>query len=148
MVNDVTVLDDYAHHPTAVQVTIDAIRDRYPSQRLWALFEAESNTSRRRVFQDHYPEVLGAADVVVLAKPLKKNDKLSAEEQIDVHEIVANLKNKGIEAHHIPEFADIVTFVADNAKRGDVILAMSGRNFGGIHQPLLDALAERNIPPS
>ena len=146
IVNDVTVLDDYAHHPTAVQVTIDAIRDRYPSQRLWALFEAESNTSRRRVFQEEYPKVLGAADVVVLAKPLKKNDKLSENEQIDVHEIVETLERQGVEAHHIPEFSDIVSFVAENAQRGDVILAMSGRNFGGIHQPLLDALGAREIP--
>lgn len=143
VVNDITVIDDYAHHPTAVKVTIDAIRDRYPNKRVWGLFEAESNTSRRRVFQDVYPNVLDAADVVVLAKPLKKNDKLSPEEQIDVHGIVNELQNRGREAYHIPEFKDIVTFVSENALPGDVILAMSGRNFGGIHMPLIDALKAR-----
>ena len=143
VVSDITVIDDYAHHPTAVKVTIDAIKDRYPGKRIWGLFEAESNTSRRRVFQDVYPEVLGAADVVVLAKPLKKNDKLSPEEQIDVMGIVQSLEKGGTEAYHIPEFEDIVQFVGTNAQPGDVILAMSGRNFGGIHQPLIDLLQSR-----
>ena len=126
-----------------MKVTIEAIRDRYPNQRIWGLFEAESNTSRRRVFQDVYPNVLDAADVVVLAKPLKKNDKLAPEDQIDVHGIVSELKGRGREAYHIPEFSDIVTFVSENAQPGDVILAMSGRNFGGIHQPLIESLKAR-----
>jgi len=138
----VLVIDDYAHHPTAVEVTISAIRDRYPGRTLWALFEAESNTSRRRVFQDRYPEVLAHADRVILAKPLKKNDKLKPEEQIDVGAIVDTLNRQGTQAHHIPEFDDIVRFVAENAQKGDVILAMSGRNFGGLHDKLLKRLRE------
>lgn len=143
-VNGITVIDDYAHHPTAVKVTIEAIRDRYPGRRVWGLFEAESNTSRRRVFQDVYPNVLESADVVVLAKPLKKNDKLSAEEQIDVEGIVQELRKRGKEALHIPEFDDIVTYVGTHARPGDIILAMSGRNFGGIHKPLLERLLQES----
>jgi UDP-N-acetylmuramate: L-alanyl-gamma-D-glutamyl-meso-diaminopimelate ligase len=139
----VLVIDDYAHHPTAVAETIDAIRKRYPDRPLWALFEAESNTSRRRFFQDDYPRALAGADHVVLSKPLKKWDKLSPEEQIDVDRIVADLRAKGVDAHHIAEFDDIVTFVAERARPGDVVLGMSGRNFGGLHDKLLARLAGR-----
>jgi len=136
----VTIIDDYAHHPTAVRETIRAIRDRYPGRRLWALFEAESNTPRRKIFQDEYPGVLNAADRVVLSKPLKKNDSLAPEDQIDVPEIIAVLRSQGIDAHHVAEFDAIVDFVATEAEPGDVVLAMSGRNFGGIHDKLLERL--------
>lgn len=143
-VGGILVIDDYAHHPTAVRETISAIRTRYPTRRLWALFEAESNTSRRKIFQDQYGEVLSGADVVVLSKPLKKNDKLADTDQIDVQAIVTNLRSKGVDAHHIAEFTDIVDFVADNAVHGDVILGMSGRDFGGIHGEILKRLSERS----
>jgi UDP-N-acetylmuramate: L-alanyl-gamma-D-glutamyl-meso-diaminopimelate ligase len=136
----VTVIDDYAHHPTAVRETIRAIRDRYPGRRLWALFEAESNTSRRRIFQEEYPAVLNAADRVVLSKPLKKNDSLAPEDQIDVRGIIDVLCAEGVDAHHIADFDAIVEFVAKEAEPGDVVLAMSGRNFGGLHDKLLERL--------
>lgn len=142
-VDGVLVIDDYAHHPTAVAETIAAIRARYPDRPLWALFEAESNTSRRRFFQDDYPVALRAADHVVLSKPLKKWDKLTPEEQIDCERIVEDLRAAGVDAHHIPEFEDIVTFVARDARPGDVVLGMSGRNFGGLHGKLLAALTAR-----
>ncbi|GMV39298.1 MAG: UDP-N-acetylmuramate:L-alanyl-gamma-D-glutamyl-meso-diaminopimelate ligase [Myxococcales bacterium] len=139
----VLVIDDYAHHPTAVAETIDAIRARYPGRPLWALFEAESNTSRRRFFQDDYPVALRGADHVVLSKPLKKWDKLSADEQIDCERIVEDLRATGVDARHIPEFDDIVAWVAEHAVPGDVVLAMSGRNFGGLHGRLLARLNAR-----
>ena len=139
----VLVIDDYAHHPTAVEETIRAIRQRYPDRPLWALFEAESNTSRRRFFQDDYPVALSDAEHVVLSKPLKKWDKLSEEEQIDVAAIVSVLRGKGVDAHHIAEFDDIVAFVGERAEPGDVVLGMSGRNFGGLHDKLLKALRAR-----
>lgn len=139
----VLVIDDYAHHPTAVAVTIAAIRARYPERPLWALFEAESNTSRRRFFQEEYPVALGAADHVVLSKPLKKWDKLAPEDQIDCEKIVDDLRARGVDARHIPEFDDIVTWVAEHARPGDVVLGMSGRNFGGLHVKLLAALRRR-----
>lgn len=142
-IGGILVMDDYAHHPTAVRETISAIRAKYPTRRLWALFEAESNTSRRKIFQDQYGEVLAGADVVILSKPLKKNDKLAESDQIDVAAIVTELHNRGVDAHHIAEFEDIVDFVTNNAVQGDVILGMSGRDFGGIHAKILNRLVEK-----
>jgi UDP-N-acetylmuramate: L-alanyl-gamma-D-glutamyl-meso-diaminopimelate ligase len=139
----VLVVDDYAHHPTAVRETIAAIRLRYPGRRLWALFEAESNTSRRRIFQDTYPEALAAADRVVLSKPLKKNDSLAPEDQIDVARIVSDLRARGTEAWHIAEFDDIAAFVSDHAEPGDVVLGMSGRDFGDVHAKIIARLEAR-----
>ncbi len=146
-VGGVSIVDDYAHHPTAVRETIAAIRQRYPGRRLWALFEAESNTSRRRIFQHVYPEALGEADLVVLSKPLKKADRLAPHEQIDVAAIVADLRRRGVEAYHIPEFDDIAYFVSTQARPGDVVLAMSGRDFGGVPHKIVALLRERFEPP-
>jgi UDP-N-acetylmuramate: L-alanyl-gamma-D-glutamyl-meso-diaminopimelate ligase len=142
-VGGVTVVDDYAHHPTAVRETVASMRQRYSGRRLWALFEAESNTSRRKIFQDAYWRALRYADLVVLSKPLKKNDALSEEDQIDVAEIVRELERRGVWAWHIAEFDEIAEFVAAKAKPGDVILAMSGRDFGGVHAKILRNLERR-----
>jgi len=112
---------------------------------MWALFEAESNTSRRRLFQKDYPAAFAVADWVVLSKPLKKNDNLTPEEQIDIGEIVSDLRNDGVNAFHIPEFSDLAAFVSARAEPGDLIVAMSGRNFGGIHELILQALRDRAV---
>lgn len=144
--DDRWLVDDFAHHPTAVQETIRAVRSRFGQRRLWALFEAESNTSRRRIFQDAYTEVFTAADIVIFAKPLKKNDKLAAEEQIDVPAIVERLRLQGKEAHHLPEAEQIVEFLLPRFAPGDVVLLMSGRDFQGLAQKLLDRLGPDRAP--
>ncbi len=143
-VNGIAVIDDYAHHPTAVQVTIDAIRGQWPGRRLWALFEAESNTSRRKVFETVYPDVFAAADQVVLCQPLhKEGDKLKPEEIMDAQLVCDAICAKGVSARFIPAVPDIVAYVAQQARAGDVILAMSGRDFQGLHGQLLAALQNR-----
>lgn len=139
----VLVIDDYAHHPTAVRETLAALRQRYPGRRMWGLFEAESNTSRRRLFQDAYAEALATADCVVLSKPLKKNDNLAETDQIDVRAVTDALRDRGKIAEHIPEFAAIADYVAEHAEPGDVIVGMSGRDFGGVHAMILDRLRVR-----
>lgn len=144
-IGGVLVMDDYAHHPTAVRETIDAVRATYPGRRLLALFEAESNTSRRKAFQDVYPTVFDAADVVIFCKPLAKaSDKLSADEQVDVPRIIDALRARGKDAYFIADVPEIVRFVAGSARPGDLVLGMSGRNFEGLHDALLAALAARN----
>jgi UDP-N-acetylmuramate: L-alanyl-gamma-D-glutamyl-meso-diaminopimelate ligase len=145
----VLVIDDYAHHPTAVRETIDAIRARYPGRRLWAAFEAESNTSRRRAFQDLYPTVFDGADLVVFCKPLAKaSDKLKPEEQIDVPAIITALHARGKQAWYLPEVPEIVRFMAETCVPGDVVLGMSGRHFEGLHDALLAALRARASRPT
>jgi len=143
-VGGVALIDDYAHHPTAVKETIAAIRGQWPGRRLWALFEAESNTSRRKVFEEVYPEFFAQADQVVLCQPLhKEGDKLTPDQIMDAGAVCRSIEELGTPARYIPDVADIVAFVAHAAQPGDVILAMSGRDFQGLHGKLLTALARR-----
>ncbi len=142
-VNGVVVMDDFAHHPTAVRSTVEALRRRYPDRRLWAIFEAKSNTSRRRVFQDDYPPAFAEADVVVLSKPFAKKDNLAPEERIDIDEMAETIRQLGPETHLIADVDDIVAFVAERAQPGDVIAGLSGSSFGGLHRKVVDALQEK-----
>ena len=144
VVGGVTVMDDYAHHPTAVKETVAAIRAKYPGHKLWALFEAESNTSRRKVFEDVYPDAFLGADEVVLCSPLHKDtDKLLATEVMDAGRVCALIADRGTPARYIAQVSDIVDYVAGSANNGDVILAMSGRDFQGLHGQLLARLTQR-----
>ena len=136
----VTVIDDFAHHPTAVRETVRAIRARYPAARLFCCFEIESNTSRRRAFQDAYPPAFEGATAVLFCRPLEKADNLPPEERIQLSEVVAALRDEGILAELIPEVGDMVAWLAARVQPGDVVLGMSGRHFYGLHQLLLDAL--------
>ncbi len=146
VVDGVTVIDDYAHHPTAVQETIAAIRAAYPGSKLWALFEAESNTSRRKIFEQRYPPAFAQADEVIFCSPLRKStDKLRDDEVLDVAAMVGAIAASGTPARYLPEVPDIVDIVTAEAAPGDVILGMSGRNFRGLHGDLLERLAAR--PP-
>ncbi len=138
----VVVMDDYAHHPTAVRETIAAIRARYPGRRLWALFEAESNTSRRKIFQKAYATAFDAADEVVFCSPLwKDSDRLAADQYLDVADLVEAIGARGPRARFLPEVDAIVDLVANEAQAGDVVLGMSGRDFRGLHDKLLARLA-------
>ncbi len=142
--DDVPVIDDFAHHPTAIRETIRAVRLRYPGRRLLALFEIESNTSRRRVFQQGFAEALGQADAVWFCRPLEKKDNLPPAERLDLGELVAALERAGTPACVVPDIDDLADAVVAQARPGeDVILAMSGRDFHGVHQRLLDRLAAR-----
>jgi UDP-N-acetylmuramate: L-alanyl-gamma-D-glutamyl-meso-diaminopimelate ligase len=143
----VTVVDDFAHHPTAVRATVRAMRERYvdcadqvPRPRLFACFEIESNTSRRRVFQDDYAAAFDGATAVLFCRPLEKADNLPLDLRIDLDEVVAALRARGIDAQLIPEVQDIVDWLSPRLMPGDVVLGMSGRHFYGLHDRLLGAL--------
>ena len=142
--NGVDVYDDFAHHPTAVAATLRAMRNQFPESRLWALFEATSNTSRRRVFQDKYPPAFSVADQVIISSPREKTDNLSDKERIDVGELSAAIGDHGPTTRLIPDVDDIVATVADEAQSGDVVVGLSGASFGGIHQKLVAALKQRD----
>jgi UDP-N-acetylmuramate: L-alanyl-gamma-D-glutamyl-meso-diaminopimelate ligase len=136
---DVTVLDDFAHHPTAVHETLAALRTGYPERRVWAVFEPRSASSCRRVFQQDFAGAFGAADEVVIAgvfrSSLPESERLSAEQLVD------DLRRKGQRARYIPAVDDIVRTIVDEHRAGDVVVLMSNGGFGGIHQKLLQALA-------
>ena len=138
--NGVTVLDDFAHHPTAVHETLSALRTGYPGRRVWAVFEPRSASSCRRVFQDDFAKAFGAADEIVLAAVFRST--LPEAERLSAEQLVDDLSRQGRHARHIPEIDDIVSTIARERRDGDVVVLMSNGGFGGIHGKLLQALRE------
>jgi len=134
----VTVLDDFAHHPTAVHETLAALRGGYGSRRIWAVFEPRSASSCRRVFQDDFARAFEGADEVVIAAVFRST--LPDAERLSPEQLVADLQTRGRRARHIPEVDEIVRTIAAEHASGDLVVLMSNGGFGGIHQKLLDAL--------
>jgi UDP-N-acetylmuramate: L-alanyl-gamma-D-glutamyl-meso-diaminopimelate ligase len=142
VVNNILVVDDFAHHPTAVRETLAAIRLRFPRRRIWAAFEAKSNTSRRAVFQDDYPAAFGAADVVILSEPWRK-DSLPDEQLISIPRLAETIRQAGTPTELIPDPGEIAAYVAERIAPGDLFVGLSGSAFGNVHQLLLQRLSER-----
>jgi len=139
----VTVIDDFAHHPTAVRETIAATRARFAGRPLWAVFEPRTNTTRRDVFQIEYTRAFDGADEVVIA-PVDHPERAPEGHRFNVHQLVEDLRLVGIAARHLAGgVPEIVTYVARRARPGDVVLIMSNGGFGGIHDRLLEALKAR-----
>ncbi|MDO9263512.1 MAG: UDP-N-acetylmuramate:L-alanyl-gamma-D-glutamyl-meso-diaminopimelate ligase [Desulfosalsimonadaceae bacterium] len=137
--NGVTVMDDFAHHPTAVRETIRAVRPFYPDGRLIAVFEPRTNTSMRDVFQDAYPEAFDLADIICIRQPPMLS-KIPEGHRFSSEQLVADLKKKNRDAYYFPDTDAIIKFLSNTAKTGDVILVMSNGGFDGIHDRLLKAL--------
>jgi UDP-N-acetylmuramate: L-alanyl-gamma-D-glutamyl-meso-diaminopimelate ligase len=135
----VTVIDDFAHHPTAIRETLRAIKQRYPERRVVAVFEPRSWTTRKKVFQKDYPTAFAPADYVVIA-PLFESFRLAADDQLSIEEVLADLRAAGKQAFSIEGADAIVGHVAPDLRSGDVVVIMSNGGFGGIHQKLLDAI--------
>ena len=138
----VLVIDDFAHHPTAVRETIVAIRLRYPDRRLWAVFEPRSNTSRRNIHQTQYAAAFEGATLASIRVP-EPHDKVPANEQLDIGKVVAALGENGITANASRDVDELVAAVAHGARSGDVVLVMSNGAFGGFIPDLLAALGKR-----
>jgi len=134
----VTVYDDFAHHPTAVDETLKALRRSIGTRRMWAIFEPRSASSCRRIFQDDFARAFAGADQVVLASIFRST--LPPEERLSEAKLVADLGAAGVAARHLPSVDAIVEAVSKEAGDGDVIVVMSNGGFGGIHGKLLDAL--------
>ena len=129
----VTVIDDFAHHPTAVAGTLAALRLRYPGRRLRAVFEPRSNTSRRRVFQQEFAAALARADEAILAAVFAKpNDPIPEAERLSPDTIVADLARRGTPARTIDGVGAIRDYLLESARSGDVIVIMSNGTFGGL----------------
>jgi UDP-N-acetylmuramate: L-alanyl-gamma-D-glutamyl-meso-diaminopimelate ligase len=134
-VNGITIVDDFAHHPTAIAQTLQALRTRYPGRRLWAILEPRSNTLRRRVLQQELADALALADAVVVAAIFKAEAILEAE-RLDVQTLVDELKQRGRPAWHLPDADAIVATIAPELKPGDVVAILSNGGFGGIYDKL------------
>ncbi|MEW5948999.1 MAG: UDP-N-acetylmuramate:L-alanyl-gamma-D-glutamyl-meso-diaminopimelate ligase [Thermodesulfobacteriota bacterium] len=137
--NDVTVIDDFAHHPTAVRETLLALRAAYPGRRLIAVFEPRTNSSRRRVFQDDYALSFDAADSIIVREP-PGLENIPEQDRFSSRNLVEDLKTRGRTAYYFPDTDGILGFLKEHAGGGDVIAVMSNGGFDNIHQRLLDIL--------
>ena len=134
-VNQITIIDDFAHHPTAIAGTLTALRSRYPGARLWAILEPRSNTLRRNVFQDDLANSLALADEVVLAA-IFKLDAIPEAERLDLDAVAAQVQKQGRPARVIADADSIVATTAPEMRPGDVVAILSNGGFGGIYDKL------------
>jgi UDP-N-acetylmuramate: L-alanyl-gamma-D-glutamyl-meso-diaminopimelate ligase len=138
----VVVLDDFAHHPTAIAETLKAVRQRYPGRRIWAVLEPRSGTLRRNVFQDRLVGAFDDADEVVLAEVFGAGD-IPPDQRLDPGKLVRDLEGRRRVARFLPDVASIVTFLGERTRPGDVVAVLSNGGFGKLHEKLLVALAAR-----
>jgi UDP-N-acetylmuramate: L-alanyl-gamma-D-glutamyl-meso-diaminopimelate ligase len=142
-IKDILVVDDFAHHPTAIRATIEAARLRWPHRKLWAILEPRSNSMRRRVFQDALPQALALGDLVILGS-VHRAGQLSEEQRLDPETIAAAVRTMGKHAHVFPGADAIAEFLAAEAHAGDLLLVMSNGSFDGLCDKLLERLAARH----
>jgi UDP-N-acetylmuramate: L-alanyl-gamma-D-glutamyl-meso-diaminopimelate ligase len=135
----VLVLDDFAHHPTAVEATLQAVRAAHPDRRLVAVFEPRSNSSRRKAFETPYGEAFDNADQVFLkAPPVRHND--DAETMLDPETVVQMIADRDTPARAFDDVDAMLPELVETLRPGDVALLMSNGSFDGLHERLLNAL--------
>ncbi|HVQ64707.1 MAG TPA: UDP-N-acetylmuramate:L-alanyl-gamma-D-glutamyl-meso-diaminopimelate ligase [Terriglobia bacterium] len=139
--NRIRVYDDFAHHPTAVAETLNAVRQRYPSDRIWAIFEPRSQTCRRRIFENDFIKSFDQANQIVIARVFGAS-RLLPEDQLSPDRLVEGIRGRGRAARTFDSTAEIVEYVASQAAPGDHIVVMSNGGFDGIHGKLLSALQQ------
>lgn len=138
-VRGVMVIDDFAHHPTAVRETLRALKARYPGRRLVTVFEPRSATSRRKVFQKDYAHAFSEADSIVIAVPYDQS-KIKPEDQFSSDELVGDLKEAGKSAQLMHTVEEGVELIASQSRQGDLVAVLSNGGFGGFIPKLLEAL--------
>lgn len=138
-VKGITVVDDFGHHPTALGLTLEALRHQYPGRRIWAVFEPRSNTTRRAVFQKTLPEALGKADAVILSK-VARLEQLPENDRLDPQKVVDDIAALGKPAYYEAGVEEIVSRLKTEARPGDLIAIFSNGGFDNIHERLLEGL--------
>ena len=134
-VKGIMIIDDFAHHPTAIAGTLTALRSRYPHGRVWAILEPRSNTLRRNVLQPQLAKSLALADEIVIANVFK-SDSIPEAERLNVASLAADIQKHGRRARVVPEVDGIVQLVAPEMRSGDVVAILSNGGFGGIYDKL------------
>ncbi|MFO0727623.1 MAG: UDP-N-acetylmuramate:L-alanyl-gamma-D-glutamyl-meso-diaminopimelate ligase [Myxococcota bacterium] len=140
-INGVRIVDDFAHHPTAVKETLAGLAARYPGSRLIAVFEPRSATSSRAYFQQEYAAAFGSAGWVIIAGVGRP--EIPAEERLDIARLAKDIRASGPQAENIAQVDDIVARLGAESKPGDTVVIMSNGGFGGIFEKLEAALAKR-----
>ena len=133
----VLVVEDFAHHPTAIRVTLEAARTRWPGRKIWAAMEPRSNTMRRKIFQSVLPEALMIADAVLIG-PVNRAQLLGEQERLSPEQIADSLLERGRPAKAFESADEIAEYLADNAKTGDVVMVLSNGSFDGLSGKLLE----------
>jgi UDP-N-acetylmuramate: L-alanyl-gamma-D-glutamyl-meso-diaminopimelate ligase len=134
-VNGITIIDDFAHHPTAIAGTLKALRARYSGARLWAILEPRSNTLRRRVLQADLARSLAVADEVIVAGVFR-SDAVPENERLELPELAADIHKHGKRARLIANADEIVETIAPEMRAGDIVAILSNGGFGGIYEKL------------
>ena len=144
----ITVVDDFAHHPTAVATTLEGARAKFPGARLWVVFEPRSISSARKEFEQRYVEAFSRADRVVIGPVFHRKrfeTRYGIEKMMSVDGIVADLRQTGVEAEYVEDFDAIAGLVATEGREGDVVIVMSSGSFGGLHETMLDRLSQERL---
>ena len=141
MVNNITVIDDFAHHPTAVRETLNALKQAYKGQRLVAVFEPRTNSSRRQVFQRDYVSAFDGADLVVVREPVPLPN-FPANQLFSSKQLASDLRNRNIAALAFPDTDGILEHLQSVLLPGDVVAILSNGGFDNIHTRLLDMLGK------
>jgi UDP-N-acetylmuramate: L-alanyl-gamma-D-glutamyl-meso-diaminopimelate ligase len=141
-IQGIRIFEDFAHHPTAVRETLQTIRNSFHPERVWAIYEPRSATSRRNIFQREIAEALGLADCVALPD-LFKPEKIPANERLDETQLVEDLRRMGRAAWNLGSVEGIIRKVCEEARSGDIIVILSNGGFGGIYEKLPAALEKR-----
>ena len=138
----VTVIDDFAHHPTAVKATVEALHPFYGGRRLWAIFEPRTNSSKRQIFQQRYVSTFDGADVVLIKEP-PGLESIPEAERLSARQLVEDIRDRGVEAHYFADVDAILSFILPKVQRGDVLLVMSTGSFDNLIDRLLEGLKGR-----
>jgi UDP-N-acetylmuramate: L-alanyl-gamma-D-glutamyl-meso-diaminopimelate ligase len=137
--NKITIMDDFAHHPTAVRETINGIKPFYKNGKVIAVFEPRTNTSMRKFFQESYPDSFLGADMVCVCKPGVKK-KIAKKDKFSTKQLVKDIEKKGVKAYHFENSHEIISFLVPQLKPGDLVLIMSNGGFDNIHTNLLESI--------
>jgi UDP-N-acetylmuramate: L-alanyl-gamma-D-glutamyl-meso-diaminopimelate ligase len=140
-INGITIIDDFAHHPTAIEQTIRALRSRYPHSRLWVILEPRSNTLRRNVLQEVLAQSLAQADQVVVAA-IFKSEAIPENERLDLNRVVAQIQQHGKQARILADADAIIDAIAPELRPRDVVAILSNGGFGGIYEKLPQRLRQ------
>jgi UDP-N-acetylmuramate: L-alanyl-gamma-D-glutamyl-meso-diaminopimelate ligase len=141
-VDDVLVVEDFAHHPTAIRLTLEAARTRWPKRKLWAAVEPRSNTMRRKVFQNDLADALALADQVLFG-PVNRAAQLAEEDRLSPEMICQSIESRGGKAAAFASADDIAAALTEKTKSGDIVLIMSNGGFDGLTGKLLEMLKSR-----
>jgi UDP-N-acetylmuramate: L-alanyl-gamma-D-glutamyl-meso-diaminopimelate ligase len=139
VINDITVIDDFAHHPTAVRETLAALKQAYEGHRLVAVFEPRTNSSRRQIFQKDYVSAFDGADLVLVREPVPL-DNFPADQLFSSRQLADDLKKRNIDAFSFADTDGILTYLQNTLLPGDVVAILSNGGFDNIHTRLLEIL--------